>query len=59
MLHQIPPASLRDLKIKTGIVKRINKEIKMYQNDAEKQQAVIDKLVATNADDADIRQQKR
>ncbi|KAJ3045416.1 hypothetical protein HDV00_010286 [Rhizophlyctis rosea] len=51
-------ASTRDLKIKTGVVRRIAKELTYYQTEAEKQQARIDKLVAEGADDADIRKQK-
>ncbi|KAL7752410.1 hypothetical protein RI367_001944 [Sorochytrium milnesiophthora] len=50
--------SARDIKIKTGVVKRLAKEISMYKREAEEQEGRIDKLKAKGADDADIRKQK-
>ncbi|KAJ3300079.1 hypothetical protein HK104_004801 [Borealophlyctis nickersoniae] len=49
--------SLRDLKIKTGVVKRTAKELAAYRKEAEKQQERINKLIADGADDADIKKQ--
>ena len=49
--------SLRDLKIKTGVVKRVGKELSSYEKELVKQQERIDKLIASGADDADIRKQ--
>ncbi|KAI7877699.1 tubulin binding cofactor A [Lichtheimia hyalospora FSU 10163] len=48
----------RDLKIKTNVVKRIHKEQIAYGKEAEQQQKRIDKLIADNADEADVRKQK-
>ncbi|KAI8071739.1 tubulin binding cofactor A [Gongronella butleri] len=50
--------SLKQLNIKTNVVKRIYKEHIAYGKEAETQQKRIDKLVAEGADDADIRKQK-
>ncbi|ORZ03063.1 tubulin binding cofactor A [Syncephalastrum racemosum] len=50
--------TLRELKIKTNVVKRIAKEQIAYGKEAEDQQKRIDKLVQAKADDADIRKQK-
>ncbi|KAJ3056139.1 hypothetical protein HK097_007971 [Rhizophlyctis rosea] len=71
MLTNPGKTSLRDLKIKTGVVRRksligcffvdlsrIAKELSSYQKEAEKQQARIDKLIAEGADDADVRKQR-
>ncbi|KAI9140831.1 putative cofactor A [Paraphysoderma sedebokerense] len=48
----------RELKIKTGVVKRLFKELKSYDVEKDKQQARIDKLVHEHADEHDIRKQK-
>ncbi|KAL1931732.1 hypothetical protein VTP01DRAFT_9875 [Rhizomucor pusillus] len=56
--------TLRELKIKTNVVKRyiacdsIYKEHIAYGKEAEQQQKRIDKLIAENADEADVRKQK-
>ncbi|EPB91767.1 tubulin binding cofactor A [Mucor circinelloides 1006PhL] len=44
---------LSPLKIKTNVVKRINKEHAGYLKEAETQQKRIDKLIAEGADEAD------
>ncbi|CAO0798586.1 unnamed protein product [Mucor circinelloides] len=49
---------LSPLKIKTNVVKRINKEHAGYLKEAETQQKRIDKLIAEGADEADVRKQK-
>eukprot|EP00842_Homolaphlyctis_polyrhiza_P000106 jgi/Hompol1/1096/HPOL_001629-RA len=49
--------TLKELKIKSGVLKRTGKELLSYKKEAEKQQARIDKLVADGADNADIRKQ--
>ncbi|KAI8047959.1 tubulin binding cofactor A [Gilbertella persicaria] len=49
---------LSQLKIKTNVVKRIYKEHLGYAKEAEMQQKRIDKLIAENADEADIKKQK-
>jgi len=51
-------ATVRNLKIKTGVVKRLGKEVIYYQKEYEQQQARIDKLVEQNADIHDINKQK-
>ncbi|ORX50690.1 hypothetical protein BCR36DRAFT_583273 [Piromyces finnis] len=51
-------ATVRNLKIKTGVVKRLGKEVISYQKEYEQQQARIDKLIAQNADEHDINKQK-
>nr|KAJ3422978.1 hypothetical protein HK105_005103 [Polyrhizophydium stewartii] len=58
MSNAVQPVSLRELKIKAGVVKRTSKELASYGKEAEMQQARIDKLVAASADDADIRKQR-
>eukprot|EP00833_Pecoramyces_ruminatium_P014774 jgi/Orpsp1_1/1188806/evm.model.d7180000067339.1 len=50
--------TVRNLKIKTGVVKRLGKEVISYQKEYEQQQARIDKLIAQNADIHDINKQK-
>ncbi|KAI9315887.1 tubulin binding cofactor A [Dichotomocladium elegans] len=50
--------TVRELKIKTNVVKRIAKEGVAYEKEAEAQQKRIDKLIADNADEADVRKQK-
>ncbi|KAI7850489.1 tubulin binding cofactor A [Circinella umbellata] len=50
--------TLKELKIKTNVVKRIYKEHIGYGKEAEYQQKRIDKLIADNADEADVRKQK-
>lgn len=51
-------ATVRNLKIKTGVVKRLGKEVISYQKEYVQQQARIDKLIAQNADIHDINKQK-
>ncbi|KAI9307195.1 tubulin binding cofactor A [Cunninghamella echinulata] len=50
--------TLKELKIKTNVVKRIYKEHIAYGKEAETQQKRIDKLIAEGADEADVRKQK-
>ncbi|ORZ19791.1 tubulin binding cofactor A [Absidia repens] len=50
--------TLKELKIKTNVVVRINKEQAAYGKEAETQQKRIDKLIAEGADEADVRKQK-
>ncbi|KAI8092963.1 tubulin binding cofactor A [Halteromyces radiatus] len=50
--------TLKELKIKTNVVKRIYKEHIGYGKEAECQQQRIDKLVAEGADEADVRKQQ-
>ncbi|KAI8342639.1 tubulin binding cofactor A [Chlamydoabsidia padenii] len=50
--------TLKELKIKTNVVVRINKEEAAYKKEAEVQQKRIDKLIAEGADEADVRKQK-
>lgn len=47
--------TLRQLKIKTGVVKRLHKEESSYIQEVEDQQKVVEKLKADGADGADIR----
>ncbi|KAJ1554118.1 hypothetical protein HK405_005961 [Cladochytrium tenue] len=48
----------RELKIKTGVVRRLTKELAAYHNEATKQQERIDRLVANGADEYDVRKQQ-
>ncbi|CAI2181663.1 8399_t:CDS:2 [Funneliformis geosporum] len=50
--------SLRDLKIKTGVVKRLYKEEKSYRKEVENQQKRIDKLTEDGTDEYTIAKQK-
>ncbi|KAH6561735.1 hypothetical protein BASA50_000499 [Batrachochytrium salamandrivorans] len=50
--------TLRELKIKAGVVKRTSKEYHAYMKESTTQQARIDALIARSADDADIRKQR-
>ncbi|CAG8481109.1 2568_t:CDS:2 [Paraglomus brasilianum] len=50
--------SLKDLKIKTNIVKRIHSESKSYATELEYQQKRIDKFIEENRDEYDIKKQK-
>ncbi|ORX84339.1 tubulin-specific chaperone A [Anaeromyces robustus] len=51
-------ATVRNLKIKTGVVKRLSKEVVYYKKEYDQQQARIDKLIAQGADEHDINKQK-
>ncbi|KAG5462987.1 MAG: tubulin binding cofactor A [Olpidium bornovanus] len=56
---QIPPAkAVRELKIKTGVVKRTLKEDASYEKEREQQQRRVDAAIAANADEYDIKKQK-
>lgn len=50
--------SLKDLKIKTSIVKRIGKELVFYEAESLKQTDRIQSLIDSGADDHDIRKQQ-
>ncbi|XP_053694774.1 tubulin-specific chaperone A [Sabethes cyaneus] len=49
---------LRQLSIKTGVVKRLSKEKTVYEKEVETQRNRIDKLKASGSDDHDIRKQE-
>ena len=49
---------MRNLKIKTGVLKRISKELAAYSKEQSSQQARIDKLISNEADIHDIRKQQ-
>eukprot|EP00126_Sphaerothecum_destruens_P002924 Sdes_comp16337_c0_seq1m5694 len=49
--------NLRSLKIKCGIVKRLNKEIEMYNKEAEKQRGRISRMKDEGKDEYDIKKQ--
>ncbi|XP_055542399.1 tubulin-specific chaperone A [Wyeomyia smithii] len=49
---------LRQLTIKTGVVKRLSKEKTVYEKEVVTQQNRIDKLKAAGSDDHDIRKQE-
>ena len=46
---------LKALKIKTGVVKRTGKEKLSYRTEADMQKGKVDKLKASNADEADVK----
>ncbi|KAI9350475.1 tubulin binding cofactor A [Zopfochytrium polystomum] len=52
------PPIVRELKIKTGVLKRLKKELAAYEQEAVQQQERIDRLVAANADFYDIKKQR-
>ncbi|KAF9225366.1 tubulin binding cofactor A [Gyrodon lividus] len=45
----------RQLKIKVGATKRLLKEYSMYSKEAEEQQRKLDKMIAKNAEEWDIK----
>lgn len=47
---------MKQLKLKTGVLKRTSKELKMYETERVKEQAKVDKMKAENADPYDIKQ---
>ncbi|XP_077989117.1 tubulin-specific chaperone A-like [Glandiceps talaboti] len=49
---------IRQLKIKTGVVKRLGKERSMYEKEVVDQQEKINKMEADGKDEYDIRKQK-
>ncbi|XP_058445799.1 tubulin-specific chaperone A [Malaya genurostris] len=49
---------LRQLTIKTGVVKRLSKEKTVYEKEVDTQRNRIEKLKANGADDHDIRKQE-
>merc|ERR1711966_520605 len=49
---------LKDIKIKTGICKRLVKELGAYKTETGKLQAVVDKLEAEGACEHDVKKQK-
>ncbi|KAJ3209522.1 hypothetical protein HDU67_006150 [Dinochytrium kinnereticum] len=50
--------TVRDLKIKTGVAKRLGKELQSYRAEAVKQQQRIDTLIAGGGDEYDVRKQR-
>ncbi|KAL0088518.1 tubulin binding cofactor A [Phycomyces blakesleeanus] len=50
--------TLRELKIKTNVLKRIYRENIGYAQEEQQQLKRIDKLIADGADEADVRKQK-
>lgn len=51
-------STVRNLKIKTGVVKRLGKELISYGKEVEQEQARLDKLKDNGADIHDINKQK-
>ncbi|WWC88815.1 uncharacterized protein L201_003728 [Kwoniella dendrophila CBS 6074] len=51
--------SIKQLKIKTGVVKRLHKEESSYVKEVEDQKKVVSKLKEDGADGADIRAAER
>ncbi|KAJ3332496.1 hypothetical protein HDU76_014051 [Blyttiomyces sp. JEL0837] len=49
---------LRELKIKTGVVVRLGKELSAYEKESIKQQERIDKLIANGEDEYTVRKQR-
>ncbi|GJE86283.1 tubulin binding cofactor A [Phanerochaete sordida] len=52
-------AILRQLKIKTGVAKRLFKEHRSYVLEEEQQKIKLDKFIADNAEDWDIKNARR
>eukprot|EP01122_Echinamoeba_exundans_P003763 TRINITY_DN13828_c0_g1_i1.p1 TRINITY_DN13828_c0_g1~~TRINITY_DN13828_c0_g1_i1.p1 ORF type:complete len:114 (+),score=26.67 TRINITY_DN13828_c0_g1_i1:2-343(+) len=51
-------ANKRQLKIKTGVVKRLHKEFNMYQKEETSQREKINTMKAANADAYDVKKQE-
>ncbi|WVW84503.1 hypothetical protein I302_106537 [Kwoniella bestiolae CBS 10118] len=51
--------TLKQLKIKTGVVKRLHKEESVYMQEVVDQKKVVEKLKADDAEGADIRAAER
>ncbi|XP_055931049.1 tubulin-specific chaperone A-like [Argiope bruennichi] len=49
---------IKQIKIKTGVVKRLAKEKLMYEKEAEKEKTKLEKMQATGEDDYLIRKQE-
>ena len=47
---------VKALKVKTAAVKRVHKELSMYEKERDKEQAKVDKLKETGSDAHDIKQ---
>ncbi|BGP57903.1 hypothetical protein JCM8202_006250 [Rhodotorula sphaerocarpa] len=52
-------AQRRQLNIKTGVVNRLHKELQVYREEAKKTEAEIKKLEEGEADEYEVRQQRR
>ncbi|KAL1919378.1 uncharacterized protein VTP21DRAFT_2071 [Calcarisporiella thermophila] len=50
--------TVRELKIKTNVVKRFNKELALYHKEADDQRLKIDQMITDKADEYDIKKQK-
>ncbi|XP_046358985.1 tubulin-specific chaperone A-like [Haliotis rufescens] len=48
---------IRQIKIKTGVVKRLTKEKSMYEKEVETQEARVNKMKAEGVDEHDVRKQ--
>lgn len=53
------PAVHRQLNIKSGVAKRLLKEHILYAKEAEEQQRKLDKLIANNAEEWDVKSARR
>ncbi|KAG2076799.1 tubulin binding cofactor A [Suillus decipiens] len=53
------PAVHRQLKIKSGVTKRLLKEHILYAKEAEEQQRTLDKLIANNTEEWDVKNARR
>jgi len=56
-MAEVDPAKLRNLKIKTGVVKRYTKEKMSYEKEADIQKGKIEKFKAEGKEELFIRQQ--
>lgn len=52
-------ATIKQLKINTGVVKRLLKEYNLYKNEAEDQKRKVDKYIADGKDEYDIKNQQK
>jgi len=58
MADQVDPKKVREIKIKSGVVKRLAKEKGMYEKEAEEVQAKLNKMKADDPDDYMIKKQQ-
>jgi len=54
-MAEVDPKRTRDIKIKTGVVKRLGKEKSAYQKEVIAQEAKIEKMKADGKDEYDIK----
>lgn len=57
-MASVDPKRVKDIKIKTGVIKRLAKEKISYEKEVQAQEAKIEKMVAEEKDEHDIKKQR-